>query len=221
MDALMEIEDDDCDIVCRLISSSSSSSDSLSDISESEEILSEIDLQKYCKNAIFIDMRGSNFGRFICKEFCLIDTDGDIYHKFIKSSFPMKKLKYVHQLKVDYEQKYGHRIPYDYGDINIVELITDIYPKMEQANKKIFVRDKLIRHHLQHMFRNYCQFNDRIETLCQLNFDRKTISKKLDLQPYCEFHNTIFGWATDGLCAKNIALKLRHIYAEAQKERMN
>lgn len=222
------MEVDGFDILCGVIeartynssSSSSSSNMSISDISETEVILlSEIDLQKYCKNTIFIDMRGfrSNFGRFICKEFCLIDTDGGIYHKFVKSTFPVNKLKYTHQLKVDYQQKYGHRVPYDYGDISIIELITDIYPKI-CGNQKIFVRDKILRHHLQFIFRNYCQFSERIETLCQLDFDKTTISEKMDLLPYCDFHNQIFGWSY-GPCAKNIALKLRHSFAESQKQK--
>lgn len=185
--------------------------------SESEDILNEIDLQKYCENTIFIDMRGfqSNFGRFICKEFCLIDTDGDIYHKFIKSSFPVNKLKYEHQLKVDLEQKWGHRIPYDYGNTGVVELIIDIYRKID-TNKKIFVRDPRILHRLKYLLRNFCQIDDHYNTLCQLNFDKTTLSKKLSILPYCDFHNSAFG-LSNGPCAKNTAHKLRHAFAEVQK----
>lgn len=89
---------------------------SSSNSSESEQILNEYDLVPNCNDTIFLDMRGfrSSFVRFICKELCLIDSDSGIYHKFIKSTFPMNKLKYhvkyTHQLKVDYEQKFGHLI---------------------------------------------------------------------------------------------------------------
>lgn len=193
---------------------------SCSDNSESEQLSSDTDLLPFCENTIFIDLRGfrSNFGRFICKEFCLIDSDGSIYQKFIKASFPMTKLKYCHQVKVEYHQKYGHRIPYDYGQINIIELITDTIDKFN-SNKTILVRDKVDQRNLQYIFRNYCQFNDDVAiiTLNDLDFDPSTISGKLDLLPYCDFHNEKYGW-TSGPCAKNIALKLQHTFAESRKK---
>lgn len=111
---------------------------SSSSSSESERILNEYELVPFCNDAIFLDMRGfrSNFGRFICKEQCLIDSEGGIYHKFIKSTFPMNKLIYTRRLKAEYDQKFGHRIPFNYGSINIIELITDTYEKF--GEKRIF-----------------------------------------------------------------------------------
>lgn len=197
-------------------------SSSSSSISESEKVMSETELQKYCQNAIFIDLRGfrSGFGRFVCKEFCLIDSDGNIYHKFIKSSFPAHKLKFANQLKIEYEEKYGHRIPYDYGDTNIVKLIADILPKLD-ANKTIFVRDAIVRHYLKYIFRNYCQFDDDwLKTVHQMKFDTSSISEELQLLPFCDFHNAAFGWSS-GPCAKNITLKLRYIFAKLQKNQEN
>lgn len=196
--------------------SGSGSNSSSSSENEEEEILSEAELLQFCQNTIFVDMRGfrSNFGRFICKEFCLVDSDGSIFHKFNKPQFPVKRLKYIHQIKVEYEEKFGHRIPYDYGNMNIVELITDTYEKFD-SKKKILVRDKNDERNLKHIFRNYCQINSF--SLSDLNFDDKILSKKLDLLPYCDYHNKIYGWGS-GPCAKKNALKLRYIFVESEKK---
>lgn len=190
---------------------------------ESEQMISATDLPQFCENMIFIDMRGfrSHFGRFICKEFCLIDSDGRMYHKFIKSPFPAQKLKYIYQVKVEYEEKVGHRIPYDYGNINIIEMITDTYNHFN-SNKTILVRDKFDQRNLKYIFRNCCKFGGDdspiIITLKDLDFNHKAISTQLEVLPYCDFHNMKFGWGS-GPCAKNIALQLQHIFAESKRKK--
>lgn len=201
---------EECDINS-VSSSSSSSSD------EHEKMLNEIEISRLCGNVVFVDLRGfrANFGRFICKEFCLIDSVGKIYHNFVQSSYPINRLKHFHQLKAEYQQKFGHRIPYDYGNISIVELITDTYRKLGTA-KTVMVRDVFDARNLKYIFRNCIDFNDCI-TLSHLDFDPSSISTKLDVLPYCDFHNTVFGWSS-GPCAKNIASKLRYVYAETQKK---
>lgn len=200
-----------------MIDENSSGSDSDNCSNEDEQMLSETDIVPYCKDTIFIDLRGfrSNFGRFICKEFCLIDSDGSIYHKFIKSPFRKTILKYTHQLKVDYQEKYGHRIPYDYGGTNVIQLLADTSLKFNGGDKKILVRDKMVEHNLKYIYRNIFQFQDII-TLKNLNQEVKP--KALDLLPYCHFHNNLFGWS-DGPCAMNIALRLRYIYALSQMQK--
>lgn len=197
--------------------SNSSFSSSSSSNSESEQMLNEADILRFCENVVFVDLRGlrANFGRFICKEFCLVDAAGKAYHNFVKSSFPLNKLKHIHQVKVEYEQKAGHRIPYDYGNISIVDLITDTYQKL-QAAKTVMVRDEFDARNLKYIFRDCINFDNCI-TLSHLNFDPRSISNKLDLLPYCDFHNTMFGWAA-GPCAKNIAFKLRYTFAESQQQ---
>lgn len=194
----------------------SDSSSSSSSSSESEKMLNEADLLQYCKNVVFVDLRGfrANFGRFICKEFCLVDAGGKSYHNFIKSSFPLNRLKHIHQVKVEYEQKVGHRIPYDYGNINIIELITDTYQTLGSA-KTIMLRDIFDVRNFKYVFRNCDQFDNCI-TLKDLDLDQATISQNLELMPYCDFHNEMYGWSS-GPCAKNIAFKLRYAFAESEK----
>lgn len=213
------IMDSDCESVDEN-AGSSSSKNSCNTNSKNEQILSDADLCQLCQNVIFVDMRGfrSNFGRFICKEFCLIESDGKIYHKFVKSPFLVKKMKHIYQVKMDYEQNYGHRIPYDYGNIDIRELITDTYDKLIDPTKKILVRDIYDRRNLKYIFRNYHKFdsNDRFLTLNDLSFDREMLKEHLDVLPFCDFHNATFGWGS-GPCAKNITLKLRYIFTESEK----
>lgn len=188
--------------------------DECSSSSEDAEMLTEIDFLQYCNNTVFVDLRGfqSHFGRFICKEFCLIDNSNRIYHQFIKSPFPITKLRYFRQVKAEWEQHFGHRIPYDYGDINIIELITDTHYRLN--NKTVLVGDKFDQRNLKYIFRNSC--NLHCITLNELNYDESLISEKLNLLPFCDFHNSVFGWK-NGPCAKNIALRLRYIFTESQK----
>lgn len=200
---------------------STSSCNNNSESDTSEEILSEADILEFCGNTIFIAMCGfrSNFGRFICKEFCLVDTDGSVYHKFVKPPYPQTKLKYIHKVKVNYEVQVGHRIPYDFGSISIGELITDTYHKLQEPVKKVvMVRHQLDERRLKYIYRNYFDFSPCLK-LTDLNFDQNVLSSKLNLLPYCNFHNEMYGWGS-GECAKNISLKLRYIFIECEKNKL-
>lgn len=163
-----------------------------------------------------------SYGRLICKDFCLIESNGKIYHKFVKSPILPKKskIKYFYEVKINYQEKFGHKIPYDYGNINVTELITDVYDKLD-PQKKIVVCDTSDRHNLKYIFRNYCKFdNDRFITQTyDLHYYRETADKTiLKLLPFCDYHNSMFGWGS-GPCAKNNALRLRYIFAESEKQK--
>lgn len=202
--------DMDIDQCCSSDSSSSSSS------SENVELLNDTDFSEFCKDMVFVDLRGfrSRYGRFICKEFCLIDNSRRIYHQFVQSQFPVEKLKYEHQIKVQWEEKVGHKIPYDYGDINIIELITDTHDRFN--GKTVLVSSSVDKRHLKYIFRN-CSEIKCITLDDDLDFDENTISNELDLLPLCDFHNRVFGWDKKPRCAKNTALRLRYIYTKSQK----
>lgn len=197
------------------ISTNSSCSSSVS--SEDIQMLNEIDFSEFCNKMVFVDLRGfrSGYGRFICKEFCLIDNSTHIYHQFVKSQFPVNKLKYFYQLKVQWEEKYGHRIPYEYGNINIIELLTDTYDRF--SSKTVLVSNAFDKRDLKYVFRNCSEIN--CITLDDLNFDETTISSELDLLPLCTFHNSVFGWKKKARCEKNTALELRYIYTQSEKNK--
>lgn len=103
-------------------------------------------------NFIFVDMQGF-FGRhnkFICKEFCIMDENFK-FHALIKSPYSLNKLPELKQRCAKWLSKNFHGLSYDSGDIHIIDVIQEIYPKFN--NKIAVVRGAQKIEWLKHMFR--------------------------------------------------------------------
>lgn len=91
------------------------------------------------KPFVVIDIQGylANRGRFICKEFCLIDEDF-IYHKIVKSPFSSNKLDPFYKNKATRSFNCLHGLRFDFGNTDPVQVLDDTYIRIMQSNIKVF-----------------------------------------------------------------------------------
>lgn len=174
--------------------------------SESEEWM-DIDIEDLCVNQnkkyVYIDVQGFKLSRnrFMCKEFCLVDGDF-VYHSFIKSPFCMNKLSKFYQKLANWSINHYHRIKYDYGDKNIIELKQNLIPKVQ--NKIVLVNGAEKSKWLEYIFR------DCVELQCfnieDLNFDLRKMKKNYNV---CHYHRQYF--SGNGPCAMTNAFMIQDL----------
>lgn len=139
---------------------------------------------------VFVDLQGfRNRHRFICKEFSLIDGDYR-YHAIVKSPYSFNKLNDYFRRQATWAMNYFHGIKYDCGDVNIVEFISKVYPKI--MNKKIVVRHPWKIAWLQYIFRN-CGDLDCV-CIDNLGVNMLEENEREDKYEICDYHNETFGW---------------------------
>lgn len=155
---------------------------------------------------VCVDLLGfrAGRGRFICKEFALIDHNFE-YHAFVTSTMEIRKLKEYHQRHAQLQTNYFHRIPADYGDITVPQLFHDIHARL--TNKTILVWHSQKADFLKYLFRHYDPLD--ILSLEKFDIDISQVEESHKYK-YCDYHNRIFGWG-EGLCALQSALKLSHM----------
>lgn len=98
------------------------STDEMMDFDEQEEI---------SRNFVFIDVQGFKTyrERFICKEICVV-SDDDFYHAIVQSPYPFEKLSSNHKQQAKWLTEHFHGISYDCGNVHMISVIQDVYPKL-------------------------------------------------------------------------------------------
>lgn len=161
---------------------------------------------------VFIDLQGfRDHHRFICKEFSLCGGDYK-YHAIIKSPYSFKKLNDFFQRQAIWAMNHCHGKHYDSSDVNIVEVISKVYPKI--MKKKIVVKHPWKIAWLQYIFRN-C---DALNYVCidDLGLDM-TARNELEYG-ICGYHNENYGW-NKCRCALATVLEMEDIIYHNIKKR--
>lgn len=174
--------------------------------SESSEWM-DIDIEDLCVNQneqyVYIDVQGFKMSRnrFMCKEFCLVDGEFK-YHSFYKSPFSMNKLSKFYQRQANWLTKHYHRIMYNYGDANIIELKQNLISKVQ--NRIVLVKGVGKTEWLKYIFR------DCVEIQCynieDLNFDLNVMKKNYNV---CQYHRQYF--SENGPCAMTNAFMIQDL----------
>lgn len=163
----------------------------------------------YNNNFVYVDLLGfkAGRGRFICKEFCLIDDKYE-FHTLVKSSISFNKLSSHCKRHVEVATKYYHALTYSCGDLSAAELVKKVLPNIR--NKIVLVKYQHSSDWLKYIFRHHLE-EIKCFTLNEINYDVSSSNmRKKSLNRICDYHNSIYGWK-DGVCALSRALELRHI----------
>lgn len=157
-----------------------------------------------CNNFVFVDIQGFKTiqNRFMCKEFCLVDGEYK-YHALVKSPYSFNKMPSRYQRNASWLTKHFHGLKYECGDIHIIELLQNTFPKL--MNKTVLIKGKEKVQWIQYMYRN-CG-----EITCVNVEDLDAYDWRLRREePYekCDYHNK--GWK-DYRCAMASALELQDI----------
>lgn len=177
-----------------------------SDSSDNEET--------YNDQFIYVDLLGfrAGFGKFICKEFSLVDKKY-FFHALIKSSIMLHKLNSFYKLHAEVDAKYYHRLSYCCGDMPVSELVSKMIPKLR--NKVILVEHIQKANQLKYIFR-HCEEKLNCITLDQLNYNKDRI--KIASYAMCDYHKKVYGWEDRVICTLSTALTLRDIVKECERK---
>lgn len=193
--------------------------DSTTDIMEIESPIQVDELMEInnefssCDNFVFVDVQGFKTirNRFMCKEFCLVDGEYK-YHALIKSPYSFNKMPSHYRRNAKWLTNHFHGLPYECGDIHMIELLQKTYPKL--MNKTVLVKGKEKVGWLQYMYRSCGE----IECVNVEDLDSYDWRLRRD-EPYeiCDFHNVLFGWK-ECRCAMAVALELQDIVQKNEKK---
>lgn len=147
--------------------------DSMSEVMDFDE------QERITKNFVFVDIQGFKTyrERFICKEICLV-SDNDFYHAIIKSPYPFEKLSSSHKRQANWLTKHFHGLTYDCGNVHIIEVIQDIYPKL--MRKTVVVKGVEKVKWIKYMFRTCGEIE------C-LNFEDLDLDLDDNFKNFCPF----------------------------------
>lgn len=166
-----------------------------------------------CNNFVYVDVQGFKTfrNRFMCKEFCLVDGEYR-YHALVKSPYSFNKMPSHYRRHATWLINHFHGLKYESGDINIVELLQQTYPKL--INKTVLVKGEQKVEWLQYMYRNCGEITCvNVEDLDSLYDSRM---KREEPYEICDYHNEHFGWR-DCRCAMAHALELQDIITTSIK----
>lgn len=148
---------------------------------------------------MLIDVQGfRDQHRFICKEFALIDGDFT-YHAIVKSPYSLERLSEYYLRQARWAENHFHGLHYNSGDVNIIEVISKVYPKI--INKQIIVRHPWKIYPLKYIFRNCgkldCLLIDQLEL--DVNLPNKKVyeicrhhdSSRVTTKQCCALFNTL------------------------------
>lgn len=169
--------------------------------------MEEIDYEfSDCNNFVFVDIQGfkTNRNRFMCKEFCLVDGEYK-YHAIVKSPYSFHKMSSHYKRNALWLIENFHGLEYESGDIHMIDLLQNTYPKL--MNKMILVKGKDKVQWLQYMYRNCGEISCvNVEDLDAYDWRLRRA------EPYqkCDYHDDHYRWK-DNRCAMASALELQDI----------
>lgn len=119
-------------------------------------------------NFVYADLLGfrGDLGKFICKEFCLVDAKF-VFHSLVKSSIEFHKLSSFYKRHAEVDTKWHHALSYDCGDVSIDELVTKVLPKIR--NKIVLVYHSQKANWLRYIFRHHSKEIECVTKECQKN----------------------------------------------------
>lgn len=163
-------------------------------------------------NFVFVDLQGFKMmqNRFMCKEFCLIDGE-KVFHTFVRSPFSIKELSFKYRHQAKWLTRFHHKIPWDYGIINLAQLKRTVYPMLQ--NKLILVNGIESALWLKYIFRDHGPLN--VQSIAYL----KSKFSYLKTDEVCRFHSAIADWSRFGPCAMRVALDLKILYTHSVTKR--
>lgn len=165
----------------------------------------DVSIEKSRHDFVFIDLQGFKHyrGRFMCKEFCLVDEDY-MYHAIVRANYHFHKMIPRYQRQVNWLIKNYHGLTFYCGDTYIDDLREKVFPKIQ--NKKILVKGDEKVKWLQYIFRHYGTIDcSNIE-----NLDFDLTLRNADPYENCDYHTELFGH-DECPCAMSNALKLQDI----------
>lgn len=170
------------------------------DISSDESECNDENIDQY----IFVDLIGfNNRHQFICKEFCLLDSDYK-YHAIIKPPYDISKIPYHERCMVKWEINHLHGLGYDKGDLQLMDVIEATYKRL--SSKVIIMENKFKTDCLKYMFRNCCYLE--CLGIDELDFDIELQTK--ERYPVCGEHTELTE-TSNAECAVANAFRIKDI----------
>lgn len=175
------------------------------DIESDFEFMDWTDEAEQTKDLIFVDLQGfvNRKNCFICKEFCAVSAD-ERFHAIVKSSYRFERMSEFYRRQANWLTRYFHGLTNDCGDIDLINLLQTVYPKM--VGKKIIVKGDQKIDWLKYMFRN-CGEIDCVN-IENIGFCR-SLHDSLNNHEFCDYHRSK-SWRK-WHCAMENALKLQEI----------
>lgn len=135
---------------------------------------------------IFVDIQGFKTYRnhFICKEFCIIDTEYT-FHTLVKSPYTFNKMLPHYKRQAFWLTNFFHGLKYESGDTSIIEVKEKLYKRL--GDRKIAVKGSEKIEWLQTMFRDCCE----IECVNFDDLDYDPILQSHVSHKICNYHNDI------------------------------
>lgn len=150
---------------------------------------------------VFVDLQGFKKSKnsLICKEFCLLDDNGYVFHAFVKPTIEFNQLPVDYKRQATWLMNNHHKIDYDFGDMDSIDLCDQIYPKMK--GKIVLVKGQEKVKWLKDMLYNYGE----IECYDIYSLDFDILLKQANQYDTCDYHNDVFEGG-NGPCAMSNAL---------------